>query len=618
MTNLEKKCNYEGHEDINANFYCPDCKIYICKKCETFHNKFFKRHKLYGLNNDINNIFTGFCQKNNHLEKLEYFCKTHNELCCASCIVKLKKEGKGQHTDCDICLIENIKEEKNEILKQNIKYLEDLSKNIKNLINELKENFKEINESKEELKLKIMKIFTDIRNKVNEREDFILFEVDKIYNETYIEEKKLKEIDKLPKIIQTSLEKAKISEKDLADINKLSSAINDCIGIEKNVLSINQNNEIVNKMKKEKNKNIKFYPDEKFEISEILTQILNFGKIYIDNNNINTKDIFNVEINSLTKEETQDSFCVQFNGFNKDKFNNYYPENAKYNKNEIITTFFLEAKNKNNVDLLSNMIKKRLSEYMELNKYSATISIRKDKNKLFFDFIREIDKKDKDNEEIEENEDNDEEKELVDIENGEEILVFDPNNEDKIEIDFDKEDTTYKLFLNFNEYTDISLNFKSNITFRDLLKLNYDQLILTLFSLIIKLNIKLKNIDRLEKVFEKFVDGDILIALLNIIRSLQQNKFELRFSPKILLKIFKDKGNEKYSFGDMKLLKEEMKRLLNKLNEEILKGALKYMNLDNFGMSILFMENKSGFSLNVNANGLTEVINELIFPNKIN
>lgn len=52
---------------------------------------------------------------------------------------------------------------------------------------------------------------------------------------------------------------------------------------------------------------------------------------------------------------------------------------------------------------------------MELNKYSATISIRKDKNKLFFDFIREIDKKDKDNEEIEENEDNDEEKELVDI-----------------------------------------------------------------------------------------------------------------------------------------------------------------------------------------------------------
>ena len=166
-------------------------------------------------------------------------------------------------------------------------------------------------------------------------------------------------------------------------MNKLSSAINGCIGIEKNVLLINQNNEIINNMKKEKNKKIKFYPDEKFEISEILTQILNFGKIYIDNNNINTKDIFNVEINSLTKEETQDSFCVQFNGFNKDKFNNYYPENAKYNKNEIITTFFLEAKNKNNVDLLSNMIKKRLSEYIELNKYSATISIRKDKINYF-------------------------------------------------------------------------------------------------------------------------------------------------------------------------------------------------------------------------------------------
>jgi hypothetical protein len=58
---------------IIQNFNNIIIKIYICKKCETFHNKFFKRHKLYGLNNDINNIFTGFCQKNNHLEKTWIF-----------------------------------------------------------------------------------------------------------------------------------------------------------------------------------------------------------------------------------------------------------------------------------------------------------------------------------------------------------------------------------------------------------------------------------------------------------------------------------------------------------------------------------------------------------------
>ena len=70
-----------------------------------------------------------------------YFCKTHNKLCCAACLSKIKRKGDGQHFDCDVCSIEEIKEEKKNKLNENIKYLEEFSKTIENSINKLKEIF---------------------------------------------------------------------------------------------------------------------------------------------------------------------------------------------------------------------------------------------------------------------------------------------------------------------------------------------------------------------------------------------------------------------------------------------------------------------------------------------
>ena len=44
----------------------------------------------------------------NHPNRLEYFCKEHNQLCCANCIAKLNINGDGQHKDCDVCDIKSI------------------------------------------------------------------------------------------------------------------------------------------------------------------------------------------------------------------------------------------------------------------------------------------------------------------------------------------------------------------------------------------------------------------------------------------------------------------------------------------------------------------------------
>ena len=89
-----------------------------------------------------------------------------------------KTKEYGQHKDCEICIIEDIKEEKKNKLKNNIKYLEELSKNINDSIKELKLIFEKIDERKEEIKLKIQNIFTKIRTTLNDKEDELLSEVD--------------------------------------------------------------------------------------------------------------------------------------------------------------------------------------------------------------------------------------------------------------------------------------------------------------------------------------------------------------------------------------------------------------------------------------------------------
>ena len=178
----ERKCSLEEHEEINAIKYCPECRIYMCNKCENYHSSpIFKNHHPYNINKD-EEIFTGYCKEKNHPNKLKYYCKNHNQLCCGLCIAKLNEDGDGQHKDCEVCIISKIKDEKKNKLKENIKCLEELQDKFNESIESLKKIFDEIEKDKENLKLEIQKIFTNIRNSLNEREEQLLIEVDNLYN----------------------------------------------------------------------------------------------------------------------------------------------------------------------------------------------------------------------------------------------------------------------------------------------------------------------------------------------------------------------------------------------------------------------------------------------------
>ena len=150
-------CSKKLHEKIDAIIYCQECDIYMCNKCKQSHSDLFESHHLHNLDKNKNDIFTGLCKDALHHVEFEYFCKTHNILCCAKCISKFQNNGSGKHGNCDICLIDDIKNEKKEKLNENLKILEDLSNNLNQSIDELKNMFEKINKDKENLQIKIQK-----------------------------------------------------------------------------------------------------------------------------------------------------------------------------------------------------------------------------------------------------------------------------------------------------------------------------------------------------------------------------------------------------------------------------------------------------------------------------
>ena len=267
---INKKCSLKKHDQNEAIFFCPECKIYMCNKCENHHSELFPNHNKYKLDNNVNEIFTGFCKEKNHSNPLLFLCKSHNQLCCGACLSKIKQKGNGQHSDCDVCLIEDIKEEKKNKLKVNIENLERLSNSLEASINKLKSLSEKINENKENLKLNIQKIFTNIRTALNDREDKLLLEVDEIYNEIFIKDEIIKESNKLPNKIKASLEKANLIDKDWNDDNKLSLCINECLNIENNIKYINEINDKIKQSQNYNEINIDFSFDQKF-IEEIET-----------------------------------------------------------------------------------------------------------------------------------------------------------------------------------------------------------------------------------------------------------------------------------------------------------------------------------------------------------
>ena len=275
----KRKCASIEHEEIDAIIFCSKCGIYMCYKCEIFHSKLFKNHKSLNIDKDNESIFLEFCQEENHNIELKFFCRTHNKLCCAACIAKIKLNEIGNHKDCNVCILEEIKEEKKNKLKKNINYLEELSKVLNESINDLKIYFEKISKNKEELKQIVQKVFTKIRNELNNREDELLLDIDNQFNDLFFNEEIIRESEKLPSKIKFLLEKGKKFEKEWNNNNKLCFYINNCLSIENDIKKIEHINEEIKKCKDFNDSKFIFDIEEEKTIHKYLEQIKSFDKI---------------------------------------------------------------------------------------------------------------------------------------------------------------------------------------------------------------------------------------------------------------------------------------------------------------------------------------------------
>ena len=273
--NDQKKCSLKKHNEINAIFYCEQCNIYMCNKCNNHHSELHENHNKYEIGKE--NIGINLCRENGHKSEIKFYCKNHNKLCCGICITKIKGDGYGQHTDCEVYTMEKIADEKKNNLKDNIKYLEDISLNIDNIINEFKKIIIKIDENKEELKIKISKIFTKLRNAINNREDELLLDIDNKFNEFICDEKIIKQNEKLPNQIKEYLEKGKNIENEWKDNNKkINIFINDCINIENSIKIIKFTQQYIENFR-DRNINVEFLTRGD---NDIINNIKNFGVIW--------------------------------------------------------------------------------------------------------------------------------------------------------------------------------------------------------------------------------------------------------------------------------------------------------------------------------------------------
>ena len=600
MEKSEKKCFSKEHEKNNANCYCLECKIYMCKKCESLHSQLFKYHKQYEINEDINDIFNGFCKEENHLDILEFYCRNHNKLCCSGCISKIKTKDKGQHTDCDICLIKDIKEDKKNILSKNIINLEEFSKTIDKSIKELKDIIVKLDKNKEDLKIKIQEVFTKIRNIINNREDELFAEVDILYEKTYINNSLIKKLDKLPKEINLYLEKGKSTYKKWNSENVTNSLINDCIIIENMIEDISKVNQFVNKSKSEKSAIFRFYPEKEYDFQLLLSNINKFGKIYKDNyinNNLIENSVYDIEIKTTDKEPS--NILIELNGFTNESFNKFYPSNAKFDENDdFIITVCFEGKNINSFDsIFENFNKDNPNGYKD---DFVIFLMRKEENKLFIDYKIDRQKVCAIND-------------FLNLFNYlgadlEKLMKFSLilKNNSKVD-EFFKMD--YEKF--YKGFSSVILLIKYDLQ-------NIHQLLMNLEKRKEKLKKKKEEGEELEKK-EEFIDVVLLEQLIMAIKFIdfaKDLKIDYNLSQNKLLEYLKESNNKEKFNNFKKKIGEELKDLLTTLNEKDME-ILKNCNLDNFSLSLLFWKYKSGVNLKIKAIGLTKVIKDILSQPKV-
>ena len=290
------KCSTQNNDNNIAYNYCNECDIYMCNNCLYSHLKLFKNHHLLDLIEDKSHLLNDFCKEDKHLNGIEYYCETHNQLCCLSCIGKDKKIENPKHKNCKVYDLSDIIKDKKIKLEQNLKILGDLSKNIKEKIDSSKNIYIKLKDIKEDLKTKIRQTMENIRAKINQREDELFSTLETLHNKLCPTEKEMNDYENIPKQINEILEKSKDIYRKADNAFLLNSYIEDCINIENYSRDIQLMVDSMNKLIQNSEKKV-IYSFQEAGINKINNDIKSIGRIYQDE-----KELENLPISEEEKK----------------------------------------------------------------------------------------------------------------------------------------------------------------------------------------------------------------------------------------------------------------------------------------------------------------------------
>ena len=206
-----KACNTCSNCQNPAISHCASCKMFMCKKCFESHNIWpsNKNHHVISVE-EIGNPESQakmrrklYCAKHED-EVLKYYCETCKELACIDCVVL--NHQKPNHS----CLaVGEISKTKREALQSSCTTLEGKVSEGKKAINNICEVMKSLERNaqtaKEQIKEEKENILKMVKKKLNEKEKKMNEEVDEVYSEMH------KELSKQHDEIKEYLDKVQAS-----------------------------------------------------------------------------------------------------------------------------------------------------------------------------------------------------------------------------------------------------------------------------------------------------------------------------------------------------------------------------------------------------------------------
>ena len=605
------KCSLKDHSKVDAIKYCKKCEVYMCNKCIETHKNFLPNHQTIDIGKE--DTFSELCREEKHNQVLEYFCKSHNKLCCALCITKIKDKGKGQHKDCDICVIEDIKSQKLSQLKQNISKLEQLSKEFQTIKNESKVKFEKIDENKGNLKMKIQKIFTTLRNALNDREDELLSQVDNNFN-LFFKGDITKESEKLLVKINNYLEKGKLAEKEWEYKNKLNFAINESIIIENNMKEINIEYEKIKDIICNDILDYKFSPDN-FELGKIIVKIKNFGEIQkIEKNKTEVSLNKESKIEEILKPE--ENFLAFIEKFKAQLKN----EKKIGDKNEIDIEIRGTTEESKGVSIDLFTIDQKLfkeyfgqrGEHLQSALFAFTLNLElkneEDLNSVMKDFetLKNI---------------------AIEMpiykKNSDKYDIIFRNNGKKFAIDFISRQgkmlqLLLELYINLSEYFKFHFNIKTEIDFNHLFKNSSDDYISKLLNIFISTKLSGKN---LKYLLKSTVSALKTLKLKNegFKNKLIQLIYLITFLIGINLKLEYDIANIEYKDDSINIVKGYI-NMASSLSQNLIRPFINgtglsklitLINLDSFSFSFGIPKYENGLTIVIKLPGISQYFDDL-------